>query len=296
MKTRNIIYLAAAVLMMSGCAGALKTEDSPSLEMKFELEYPGYRTKATGSGFGQGDIAGLFMTEYVGGEPSRLMSSGNAVNNARLTFDGAAWHSRPLMWWDIDTRYDVYGYYPYASPSSVDEYRFSVMENQAAPRIGTELGGYEASDFLWAKASGVSYPQKVRLQFSHRMSRILINLVKGSDFDGELPDDIVVRVHNVVTDAVIDLGTGIVVKDSWAATHSITACRESAGRYAAIVVPQNMLHRQPLVEVITGGTSYMLEGRIDFKSGTEHTVDVTLSRDPSKIRIDIGGEITGWND
>lgn len=294
MKTRNIIYWAAAVLMMSGCAGTLKTEDSPFLEMKFELEYPGYRTKATGSGFGPGDIAGLFMTEYVGGEPSRLMSSGNVVNNARLTFDGAAWHSRPILWWNIDTRYDVYGYYPYASPSSVDEYCFSVMENQAAPRTGTELGGYEASDFLWAKASGVSYPQKVRLQFSHRMSRILINLVKGSDFDGELPDDIVVRVHNVVTDAVIDLGTGIVVKDSRATAHSITACRESVGRYAAIVVPQNMLHRQPLVEVITGGTSYMLDGRIDFKSGIGYTINVTLSSDPSKIQMKIGGEISGW--
>lgn len=294
MKTRNIIYWAAAVLMMSGCAGTLKTEDSPSLEMKFELEYPGYRTKATGSGFGPGDIAGLFMTEYVGGEPSRLMSSGNAVNNARLTFDGAAWHSRPIMWWDIDTKYDVYGYYPYASPSSVEEYRFSVKENQAAPGTETELGGYEASDFLWAKASGVSYPQKVKLQFSHRMSRIVINLVKGSDFDGDLPDDIVVRVHNVVTDAVIDLGTGVVVKDSRAAARSITACRESVGRYAAIVVPQNMMHRQPLVEVITSGASYLLDGRIDFKSGIGYTINVTLSSDPSKIQMKIGGEISGW--
>ena len=112
----------------------------------------------------------------VDGEPSVLMPSGNAVNNARLTFDGEERHSRPIMWWDIDTKYDVYGYYPYASPSSVEEYRFSVKENQAAPGTETELGGYEASDFLWAKASGVSYPQKVKLQFSHRMSRIVINL------------------------------------------------------------------------------------------------------------------------
>ena len=85
------------------------------------------------------------------------------------------------------------------------------------PGTETELGGYEASDFLCAKASGVSYPQKVKLQFSHRMSRIVINLVKGSDFEWDLSDDIVVRVHNVVTDAVIDLGTGVVVKDSRAA-------------------------------------------------------------------------------
>lgn len=71
-------------------------------------------------------------------------------------------------------------------------------------------------------------------------------------------------------------------------------CRESAGRYAAIVVPQNMMHRQPLVEVITGGASYLLDGRIDFKSGVGHTINVTLSSDPSKIQMNIGGEISGW--
>lgn len=55
-----------------------------------------------------------------------------------------------------------------------------------------------------------------------------------------------------------------------------------------------MVHRQPLVEVITGGASYLLDWRIDFKSGVGHTVNVTLSRDPSKICMDIGGEISGW--
>ena len=291
---KGVLYASATVLILSGCA-KIKEPDVSSMEMKFELEYPGAATKASSYGFAKGDITGLYMTEYVNDEPSRLMASGNAVNNAMLTFDGAEWNSRPLMWWDIDTKYDVYGYYPYGSPSSVDEYRFSVREDQSAQGSGKTLGGYEASDFLWAKSSGVSYPQKVRLSFSHRMSRLVINLIKGSDFDGDLPDDIVVMVHNVVTDAVIDLGTGVVVKESRAASHSIKACNESVGHYAAIVVPQNIVHRQPLVEIVANGVSYMLDGRLDFRSGVEHTINVTMSSDPSKVRIDIGGEISGWN-
>ena len=60
---KKTIYAAVAVLMMSGCSGSLGTEDTPSLEMKFELEYPGVRTKVAANGFVKGDIAGLYMTE-----------------------------------------------------------------------------------------------------------------------------------------------------------------------------------------------------------------------------------------
>ena len=189
----------------------------------------------------------------------------------------------------------VYGYYPYASPSLVDEYRFSVREDQTTLRDGSTPGGYEASDFLWAKTSGVSYPQKVSLKFSHRMSRLVINLIKGEDFEGDFPDDIVVKIHSVVTDAVIDLGAGVVTKDARASTHSITARKEADGRYAAIIVPQNITRRQPLVEILSGSVSYLLESRLNFKSGVEHTLNITLTSDPSKVRIDIGGEVSGWN-
>ena len=65
---KKTIYAAVAVLMMSGCSGSLGAEDTPSLEMKFELEYPGARTKVAASGFVKGDIAGLYMTENVDGE------------------------------------------------------------------------------------------------------------------------------------------------------------------------------------------------------------------------------------
>ena len=34
---------------------------------------------------------------------------------------------------------------------------------------------------------------------------------------------------------------------------------------------------------------------LDFKSGVEHHLNVTLTSDPSKVKIDIGGEVTSWN-
>lgn len=291
---RKTIFAAALVLAAAGCTKQ-QAQEAPSLEVKFNLEYPGTTSKATAAGFETGDVTGLYMTEWTDGSPVKLAAAGNAANNARLTFDGVSWESRPKIWWDAGVKYDVYGYCPYAAPSSVDEYRFSVRTDQSTAATETLPGGYEASDFLWAKTSGVCYPQTVSLKFSHRMSRLVINLVKGEDFEGDFPEDIRVKIHGVVTDAVIDLGAGIVTADSRASKTSVTAMKEAEGRYAAIMVPQNISRRQPFVEILTGSVSYLLEGRLNFKSGVEHHLNVTLTSDPSKVKIDIGGEVPGWN-
>ncbi len=294
MTIKQIIYAVVLLVFIAGCDKAEKSIGSPSLEMEFDVEYPGVASKATMTGFESGDIVGLYMTEWIEDTPVKLTASGNTVNNARLTFDGKSWESRPKTWWNVDTKYDVYGYYPYATPTSVDEYRFSVQEDQSSLKDGSSLGGYEASDFLWTKTSGVYYPQRVSLKFTHKMSRLVINLLKGEDFESDFPDDIVVKIHSVVTDAVIDLGAGVVTKDPHATTRSIIARKEAEGKYAAIIVPQNMTRRQPLVEILSCGVSYLLESRLNFKSGVEHTLNITLPSDPSKVRIDIGGEIQGW--
>lgn len=290
-----MIFVAALALVAAGCAKQQTPEGTPSLEVKFNLEYPGTASKATAAGFESGDFTGVYMTEWTDGSPVKLAAAGNAVNNARLTFDGISWESRPKIWWDAGVKYDVYGYCPYAAPSSVDGYRFSVQADQSTDATETSLGGYEASDFLWAKTSGVSYPQTVSLKFSHRMSRLVINLVKGEDFEGDFPEDIRVKIHGVVTDAVIDLGAGVVTADSRASKSSVTARKEAEGRYAAIMVPQNISRRQPFVEILTDNVSYLLEGRLNFRSGVEHHLNVTLTSDPSKVKIDIGGEVPGWN-
>jgi hypothetical protein len=60
------------------------------------------------------------------------------------------------------------------------------------------------------------------------------------------------------------------------------------------VVPQNITTRRPLVEVISGGVSYLMEGKISLKPGMRHTITVTLDKNPEQTKIDIGGSIEGW--
>ena len=155
--------------------------------------------------------------------------------------------------------------------------------------------GFSQSDFLWAGVTSVTASASpVTMKFGHKMSCVIVKLLKGENYTGDIPADTKVYIHSTVTKAVIDLSTGDVAKDDYAGTGSIQAKQLSAAEYTAIVVPQNITTRRPLVEVITEGVSYLMEGKISLKQGMRHTITVTLDKNPEQSKIDIGGEIGGW--
>lgn len=255
--------------------------------MTFDVTYPGQQTRVAGNAFESGDRVGLFLTQQ--GKP--LEVSGNYVNNAALQFDGTQWTPDKPIYWDGGT-YNIYAYYPLLETvPSVDELPFSVSTDQQTD------GGYEQSDFLWASNLGATAGNTpVSLQFSHRMSRLLIQLVKGEDYEGELPADAAVYIHNTVPEATIDLSVGVVTRHPYATTQSIRAQSLGNHRYAAIIVPQRLDNRQPLVEVIMQGVSYLYESKFVFRQGTQHNVQLVVSKNPEQIKIEIGGELEDWTD
>ena len=279
-------------LLFVGCSKS-ETDALHPDEMRFTATYPA-ATRATGSAFEKDDAIGVYVTQYNGDHAVPLQVSGNYANNAKTTFDGSVWKSAPVIYWG-EGKFDVYAYYPYDKPASVDNYAFTVELDQSAPETPDALSGYEASDFLWAKAAGVSRMDVVPLTFRHRMSRFVIRLQKGEDYEGDLPSDAVVRIHNTVPMADIDLATGIVTKNAYKSAQSITACRNDTGIYSAILVPQRIDTRRPLVEVLANGVSYLVESAFVFKIGTQHTMTITLNNNPDQVKIEIGGEITDWN-
>jgi hypothetical protein len=38
-----------------------------------------------------------------------------------------------------------------------------------------------------------------------------------------------------------------------------------------------------------------MEGKISFRQGYMHTMTVTLNQNPDQVKIEIGGNIGGWN-
>ena len=256
-------------------------------EIVLDMIHPhGAATRATETAFENSDKVGVYVTAA----DAALQLGGNEVNNELFTYNGSVWTANRKVYWN-EGKHNVYAYYPYSETvNDVENYSFSVQEDQSTAK------NFTFSDFLWASAKDITASASaVEMQFTHKLSCVVVKLEKGENFEGNIPNDTQVYIYSTVAKANIDLSTGDAAKDDYAGSSSIRCLQKSAAEYTAIVVPQNITTRRPLVEVITGGVSYLMEGKISLKPGYRHTLTVTLDKNPEKVKIDIGGEIGNWN-
>ena len=283
------IGVVSLALGLTGCADSeIETITDKSDIITFDINHPAsMQTRATDTGFEAGDQVGVFLT--VSGQAVEV--AGNYVTNLPLSYDGKKWSSFYTLYWE-DKQYDAIAYYPYTSPlSSISDLPFSVQTDQST------AAAYTSSDFLWAQEKGATGSDGgIILTFTHRLSRLLVRLVKGEEYEGDLPEDAEVYIHNTVTDATIDLNAGIATRASHASAQTIHARPLGNHRYSAIVVPQRLDNRQPFIEVVTKGISYLYEGKFLFKPGTQHNVLLILTKNAHQVKIQLGGETENWNE
>ena len=258
--------------------------------MTFTICHPG-QTRATSTAFEQGDRIGL----YVALADAPLEIGGNLVNNEAMTYDGSKWNAARPLYWD-DGTYNAYAYYPYINNvGSIEDQQFSVSTDQRTVKTATSLGGYEASDLLFASSKNIkASASPVSLTFKHIMSKLKIRLVKGEDFEGDMPATADVYIHNTVPTATVDLQAGVVTRYVKGTRHTIVAHQDGATTYSAIIVPQRIDNRMPLIEVVMNGVSYLFESKFQFKPGMEHLVNLVITNNPDQVKIEIGGEIENW--
>ncbi len=274
--------------MMAACSSEETSEQQGFVADKGEIQlqfvHPA-QTRATDTQFENTDQIGVYVTA----KDVALQIGGNEVNNELFTYNGTSWTSSRRVYWN-EGQHDVYAYYPYSKTvNDIMDYSFEVQADQNTD------DGYTQSDFLWAgKKDVAASAQPVAMQFAHKLSNVVVRLEKGENYTGDIPASTEVYILGTVTKAVIDLSTGDAAKDDYAGTGTVRCRQNSAAEYVACVVPQNITTRRPLVEVITNGVSYLMEGKISLKPGMRHTISVTLDKNPEQTKIDIGGEIGGW--
>lgn len=218
-------------------------------------------TRVNDNGFCNGDVMGVYIVDYDGGTPGTLKTSGNRGDNVRHTFDepNYRWNSAyDLYWKDKHTHIDVYGYYPFADPESVDNYQFEVKRDQSKPSENGEMGGYEASDFLWGKVADVTPTTSViRLPMKHRMANARVTLVEGSGFAaGEWAGtEKTVLAPNLIRKASINLADGTVTANG-SVEATATMPSRSGNEWRAIVVPQTVKAGETLFSITIGGVPY----------------------------------------
>ena len=291
---RHILYIGVALslLGLASCSNDDSTEAPVSAKetpMTFDVVHPS-QTRATATDFENGDKIGV----YIAKADMPLEIGGNALNNEPLTLTSGKWTPGKNLFWDEGT-YNAYAYYPYMNVTSIEDQPVSVATDQSTAETNGTLSGYEASDLLYAKTSNVAASTSpVTLSFKHVMSKLTIRLVKGEDFEGEMPTDAEIFIHNTVPTATFDISAGIVTRDVKGKRATIKARQESNFQFGAIIVPQRLDNRVPLVEVIMKGVSYLFESKFLFKPGVDHLVNLVITDNPEKVKIEVGGEVEIW--
>lgn len=264
-KHTLLYLLAAGAMLLTGCSDDFfgdKTEqhDSNRIQLSGDIDQLAV-TRVNDNGFCNGDVMGVYIVDYEGNKPGTLKVNGNRGDNVRHTFDepNYKWNSAyDLFWKDKHTHIDVYGYYPFANPESIEDYQFEVQKDQSKATENGEMGGYEASDFLWGKVSDVAPTTSViRLPMAHRMSNARVTLIQGSGFaEGEWANlEKIVLTANVARKASINLSTGE-IKTAGSAESTMTIPSRTNDKWRTIVVPQTVAAGTTLFSITIGGVPY----------------------------------------
>lgn len=261
-------------------------------------------SRVNDDGFCDEDVMGVYIVDYEGENPGELQLDGIRASNVRFTYDEAAnrWNGAyDIYWKDKNTPIDIYGYYPYAHPESIDAYAFEVQKDQSREAENGRMGGYEASDFLWAKAEKVAPTERViRLAFRHRMSAVRVRLMEGDGFAENEWQEVKkqVLVMNTRWGASIDLNTGAVAARGEISSSGIIPF-ERAGEFWAIVVPQTVEAGLELFRLTVDGTVYSFrkDEAFIYTGSKMHnfTIQVNKKEATGEYEFSIVGEsITAW--
>lgn len=297
MRPAYLAHAAACLLLMCGLNGCSGGENEPStvpepdtrripISLSCSMETAS-GTRATDTAFETGDRVGLYVVNHLpDGSSAPLLDAGNHVDNMRFTYNGEWTPDSPVYWLDETTQADFYLYYPYANLSSVEAVAFGVAADQSA------VAAYKASDFLWGKRTGVApTAQDVNISAAHLMSCARIRVEPGNGFTREslAQAQVSVRLNGVKTAAVVNIAQGTAVatgNEGPLLTLADTDC------HRALLPPQTVDERNDMVTVTVDGRDFNLKGGMTFRSGTRHTITVTVNKTGNGINVDI----SPWED
>lgn len=260
MRYRFIFLGILASVLFDSCSendhltGGLVHRQEMQVEANIHQEYV---TRANDTGFAVGDAIGVYIVDYVNGEPT-LKTNGNHADNVKFTYGQDGWSSVTRLYWtDNETPVDAYSYYPFMeSVSDVESIPFAVERRQDTDATAQMLGGYEKSDFLWAKATKAQPLTSIILHHHHLMAGIQLSLVEGEGFNDEWSSlDKAVTVTNTKLGSHINLQTGQVTVDDTDSPNSIIPYHHD-NEWRCVVVPQAVDADKELIQIVINGDLY----------------------------------------
>lgn len=306
MRTTYKFLLLSSVLPIMSCSDEFRTDfgnENGQLPIMFKAVFP-TETRATDAGFENGDRMGLFVLDYIDGKPQDIDNEPHA-SNVRFEFDetdNTCKGVTDLYWTDNNTPADLVAYYPFTTeiqdPRSME---ITVAHRQDTGGTETTMGGYEASDFLYAKVAKVMPTSSaINLVYSHALAGIRVTLAAGEGFSAtewsQLEKN--VTITNVVTNGTIDLSDGKVITGTGQTGTIIPLVYDQDFR--AITIPQTIAAGTKLFAITVNGQGYSFskDSEMTYISGKMHTFTITVNnKSDGKYDFTLTSEgITPWLD
>ena len=312
MKVKHLFLSAAAIAtMLTGCLS--EPDFEPVVEGGIPINLEGginqVATKVTAEGFETGDALGLYAVNYENGNqtPGTLLAEGNQADHVKYIFSYENWQWTPVKkvyYKDINTNVDLYVFYPHAEPESVEAYNFEVKKDQSTPRVQNNMGGYEASDFLWAKAENIAPTEgKIKITLDHKMAGANVILTEGDGFEeGEFA---LIEKHaaamGTTRKAAINMATGQVTPVGGAQSDGIQMCPQTDGSFRAVVVPQTVAAGTPLFSLTVEGMVYNFKKDVDFTyepgKVAKFTIRIKRKQHTGEYELELeDSEIVAWQE
>ena len=267
MKAKLIISALAAVAVM----GCNKIENTPAPEyitVSTDI-LSKVSTNADGSQiFTAGDKISVYAWTGDAASVPAVRVVDNAINT--LSTDGV-WTAAPQMLWKnlVDKHYFV-GVYPSHAASEAD---------LSAVKVSVDPADQLGSDVLVAtELSGkIAENNPVKLNFSHLMAKVSIELSYRNQWGGGAPEVSAVKIKDLVSSATLDLLTKTITADASPKSDTTIPELKENEIYGSVLVPQNGI---TTIAITIDGSDYIYThpSAIKFETGKVTTIRLIVGR------------------
>lgn len=275
MKKVKMIATAALATLLAACSNdsdVFNTPDYADTPIGLNVNVGPMATRA---GYEQGALTegsfGLFLTTEGTNSDSRY----NCTNREVKYESGWTIQGEPLLWKSNEATVNYYAYLPYTGTvGDAANYAFTVQTDQSSD------SNVKASDLLCTGQQTATPGTALDINFVHAMSKLNVNLTKGSELD-EGVTFTSVKLSNCAMATTVNLTAGTAVT----ATNSgqtITLYAATANeKYECILVPQTF-NKSLKVEITDNNEkvyTFTSNKDLTFASGEQYTLNLTVGRD-----------------
>ena len=285
------------VLMLTGCKKDDDDEVSGATgELHLSAEIKGMGPDEATTRFRAGQGVGVWLSAV---KTDADLNSADVAQNLCFMQSAGGLVSDPATNWNRQPSLELYAYAPYDEKASENPaaYAFSIEPRQDSLALLPEKN--EKNDLLYAKQTVKSSDETTTVSFDHLMSKVVLHIHSNSSTPGALADAKVI-VGNVLLDASVDLGTGVVTAKGDKKQVTSAALENIPENYEvaceAILVPQTVTVGTQLLEITTTANytyTWNTDKELVFEPGKQMTLDVLVKETECIVRLK---EIADWRD